>query len=353
MRPSSRSPTPRHSTQSVLATMAFLRAAVAVLLLASVCTAQTKFPTALSALESRKDLSLFTKLAEVAGLRPHLNSTFTRATIFAPTDAAILAVAKALKQTPEQLIADSNHLLVDRVIGNHIVLAANAKAATLKDKQAFKTAGKGQLSVGIAKAANGKTTVSVVGPQNKATVVGADLVGGNTVIHVIDAVLLPNNVYPTIKAALAASPTVSTLAGLIAKDPVLSKASADPATNVTLFAPYNKAFETLAKAPMAAGLLASPAAVSKILAYHAVKGAHVEPHPTAKMGEVETEATLLPGRSVKITKVMTSKAGAPKTGAVRVTADSTGAKPATVKYHNIIAGASYINVIDGVLVPKM
>lgn len=47
-------------------------------------------------------------------------------------------------------------------------------------------------------------------------------------------------VFPTIAAALASSPKVSTLAKLVAANPVLSKAAADPTTNVTLLAPVNK-----------------------------------------------------------------------------------------------------------------
>lgn len=45
------------------------------------------FPPHPQALQSNKDLSTFTKLAEYAGLRPHMNSTFGHVTIFAPTNA--------------------------------------------------------------------------------------------------------------------------------------------------------------------------------------------------------------------------------------------------------------------------
>jgi hypothetical protein len=51
---------------------------------------------------------------------------------------------------------------------------------------------------------------------------------------------LPPQVFPTLAAALASSPTVSVLASFIAKDPKLAAAAADPTTNITLLAPVNK-----------------------------------------------------------------------------------------------------------------
>lgn len=48
-------------------------------------------------------------------------------------------------------------------------------------------------------------------------------------------------VFLSIKAALSARPITSTLLKLLEADPALSKAIANPTTNVTLFAPVNKA----------------------------------------------------------------------------------------------------------------
>lgn len=211
--------------------------------------------------------------------------------------------------------------------------------------------------------------------------------------------------FPTIKDALAYSATTKTLAGLVAKDPKLAKAAADPTTNVTLFvstpprrprgfsrphagrarpsglragargracahlpspprpppprapptpatpasapqAPVDSAFTTLAAVPAAKALLADPKAVSKILAYHAAAGARIV--PDFKANGTQTIDTLLAGQPLTVSKSVKNGVGH-----VLVTADSAGAKPVMVRKHNIIAGASFIDVVDGVLVPKL
>lgn len=162
--------------------------------------------------------------------------------------------------------------------------------------------------------------------------------------------LLPPTVFATIKDALAFSPTTSTLAGLIAKDAVLSKAAADPTTNVTLFAPYNKALDAVAASPEGKALLADPKATSKVLAYHAVKGARVYPGFLTK--GAETLPTLLDGATVELEKIVTPRATG-NVGSVELLANSKGAQPVKVGKHNIVAGASLINIIDGVLVPNL
>ncbi|KIZ04817.1 hypothetical protein MNEG_3141 [Monoraphidium neglectum] len=340
--------------------MAALRAFAAVLLLASICAAEAKaYPTALAALESNKNLTLFTKLAEASGLKPFLKSPLTKATIFAPTDAAILALAKVLKRTPASLLTPESSLLVDRVIGQHIVLGSSLKAASVTDGAKLKTAGHGTLKVVVTKAARKLLAASwrallqakaggkvvVVGPQNNATVVGTDLIGGNVTIHVIDAVLLPSNVFPTLAAALASSPTVSVLASFIAKDPKLAAAAADPTTNITLLAPVNKALEAVAATPAGKALIANAAKLHNVLAYHAIKPATIV--PTFKGKGTENFETLA-GVPVTVTKVI-SKKGNTTTGVVTITGKAGG--KAVIRKHNIIAGASYVNVIDGVLLP--
>jgi hypothetical protein len=47
-------------------------------------------------------------------------------------------------------------------------------------------------------------------------------------------------VFPTIDAALKFSPVGRPLGALLAKEPGMAKAAADPTTNVTLFVPTSK-----------------------------------------------------------------------------------------------------------------
>ena len=71
----------------------------------------------------------------------------------------------------------------------------------------------------------------------------------------------------------------------------------------------------------------------------------IVPHFSKNGTEVVT--TLLANHTLSVTKNV--KDGK---GVVEVLADSEGAKPVVIRKHNIIAGGSLINVIDGVLVPK-
>jgi uncharacterized surface protein with fasciclin (FAS1) repeats len=84
-------------------------------------------------------------------------------------------------------------------------------------------------------------------------------------------------VFASIKDALAFSPTTKTLATLVAKDPALAKAAANPTTNATVFAPISKALDALAATPEGKKIVADPAALNKVLSYHIVKGARIEP----------------------------------------------------------------------------
>lgn len=348
--------------------MAFLRAALAVLLLAGVCHAQAQpktaapkatvpaaaaaapaagdFPTAWDALTATPSLSKFAHALEVAGLKPYLSTKVTRATIFAPTNAALEKAAASLKlKLPADLEKPVNAMLVDRLAGYHTITGADITAAKITSGP-VKTA-YANHSLDVTTSASG---VTVKGAQNSAKVTTPDIRGGNVVIHVIDTVLLPNTVFTSIKDALAFAPATKTLSALIAKDPKLAMAAADPTTNVTLFAPISSALDALAATPEGKKIVSDPAALNKVLSYHIVKGARVE--PVFSGGHVQELPTLLAGQSVTVSKVISPKAEG-HIGKVTVTADSKGAEPVTVGKFNIIAGASFINVIDGVLVPSL
>lgn len=142
--------------------------------------------------------------------------------------------------------------------------------------------------------------------------------------------------------------------------------------------------------PALKAVVSDPKAVSKILAFHAIKGAQILPPFKARE---ETLPTLLAGQSLNITKVGGARARAPGSaprpphcsrhrcgrapswrrwrrtrptaltpcrarpacrqvvspratgniGRIKVTPDYAGAKPVFVKSHNIIAGASFID----------
>ena len=99
-------------------------------------------------------------------------------TVFAPTNAAF---EKLPKGTVESLLTPGKKADLTGILTYHVV-AGIVKAADLKDGQMIKTINGKELKVTI------KEGKVMIGGAN---VTAADLVAGNGVVHVIDAVLLP------------------------------------------------------------------------------------------------------------------------------------------------------------------
>ncbi|GBF92260.1 hypothetical protein Rsub_05343 [Raphidocelis subcapitata] len=288
------------------------------------------------------NLTVFAKVANASGLIPALNSSVTEVTIFAPTNGAIARLAEQMGMTPSEFLG--HQMLVDRIAGIHIHTNGSVKAAALKNGAKLHTARGGDLTVNLTTIGGKKATI-LESAQNAAAVIKPDIKAGNSTIHVIDSVLLPNDVFPNLKAALSFKTVTKPIADLILKDPKLSKAAADPKTAITLFVPTDVATNALVAKPEAKAILGSADSTSKLLAHHAVPGARILPNGIKAS---EKLPTLLEGTSVEFEKVK-SKDG--KTGEIFVTADNDDAKPAKVVKMNIIAGNSYLNLLDGALVP--
>jgi len=99
-------------------------------------------------------------------------------TVFAPTNAAF---EKLPKGTLESLLTAEKKSDLTSILTYHVV-AGSFKAADLKDGQTLKTVNGKDLKVTIKDG-----TVMI----NGAVVTAADLIAGNGVVHVIDAVVLP------------------------------------------------------------------------------------------------------------------------------------------------------------------
>ena len=109
-------------------------------------------------------------------------------TVFAPTDAAVVALTEALEITADELLALPN--LADILL--YHAVGAEAFSTDLTDGQLIETLQGGSVTVSIT--ADGVFI-------NDAQVTVADLEADNGVVHVIDAVLLP----PTVNVAELAS----------------------------------------------------------------------------------------------------------------------------------------------------
>ena len=174
-------------------------------------------------------------------------------TVFAPTDAAFAALPAG---TVEALLADPSGALTD--ILKYHVLAGKVLSTDLSNGMSATTLlGK-----------NIKVTINANGVFiNGAKVTVADIVTGNGVVHVIDAVLLPKTTvvdvivnsenHTTLEAAVVAAGLAETLAG---DGPF------------TVFAPTDAAFAALPAGTIEA-LLADPSgALTDILKYHVIAG---------------------------------------------------------------------------------
>ena len=128
-------------------------------------------------LTTSPDHGLLVQAADSAGLVPTLASDTVDLTVFAPTDAAIGALVTELGITPEALLTsdDLANILLYHVVGGSVMSDA------LTDGQEVPTLWGADISVSI----SGDTVMI-----NQAMVTVADLVAGNGVVHVIDAVLL-------------------------------------------------------------------------------------------------------------------------------------------------------------------
>ncbi len=175
-------------------------------------------------------------------------------TLFAPTDDAFALLPEGLT---EALLTDPEGVLT-QILLYHVV-GESAFAGDLSDGQVIATLAEQDITIQI-----DEENVFI----NNALVTAADIQASNGVVHVIDAVLIPEAT--TVFDAVAASEVHETLqAALEASglDETLSSAGA-----FTLFAPTDEAFDNLPEGVLD-DLLADPeGALTEILLYHTVSG---------------------------------------------------------------------------------
>ena len=180
-------------------------------------------------------------------------------TVFAPTDAAFTALMEALEVSAEELLAFEG--LTD-VLLYHVV-GAQALAADLSDGQEITTLLDQDVTITI----NGMGVF-----VNQAMVTVADIMADNGVVHVIDAVLLPEldeNLPETVVDIIVASEVHTLLeAAVVAAGLVDALSGEGP---FTVFAPTDDAIVALTEALSitAEELLALPN-LGEILQYHVV-----------------------------------------------------------------------------------
>ncbi|MBZ0286350.1 MAG: fasciclin domain-containing protein [Anaerolineae bacterium] len=284
-----------------------------------------------------------------------LSNADARVTVFAPTDAAFTELLAALNLSAEELLG--NKALLDTVLSYHVVPGVFDAASVVKLDGAI--LGTALPENALAITLDGENVM-----VNDATVVAADVMAANGVVHVIDTVLLPADVTEiaaamesamesesmdaepvtiaetVVSSAGASTPEFATLlAAVQAADPaVLTTLSG--AGSYTVFAPtdaaFGEAFTALNVTPE--DVLADQANLTNILLYHVIPGSFSAETVIAAASASEEGvkvATLLPGTTLTIKVV---------DGSVMV-------NEGTVATPDVAASNGIIHVIDGVLLP--
>lgn len=186
-----------------------------------------------------------------AGLVPALSNPAGTFTVFAPTNEAF-AQLTSLPQNLKPILL--YHVLGSTVYANGVTTGYAKTLSTYMDYP---------MDMFI-------NTTSGVKINNTATVVAADVVGTNGVIHVIDKVLLP----PSVVGIAINNSTFSTLVSAVVKAGLAETLSGNGP--FTVFAPTNDAFSALFTALGVSGIDAlTEDQLKPILLYHVVAGNNV------------------------------------------------------------------------------
>ncbi len=290
---------------------------VFIFILSLMVTANIKAQTVVDIIVNSPDHTTLEAAVIAAGLADDL-SQVGPFTVFAPTDDAFNDLPAGLV---DQLLMDPTGDLADILL--YHVVGATALSTSLSDGDIFTTL----LGQDI--------TVTITGGNvfiNNAQVIVADIIASNGVVHVIDAVLLPElEVLPaTVVDIIVGSDVHNTLeAAVIAAGLADDLSQAGP---FTVFAPTDDAFNDL-PAGLVDQLLMDPTGdLADILLYHVV-GASA---PASSLSNGDVFTTLL-GQDITVT----------------ITGGNVFINDAQVIITDLMAENGIVHVIDAVLLPEL
>jgi len=277
-------------------------------------------------------------------------------TVFAPTDAAFTALLEELGLTAEELLANTD--LLNAVLAYHVVPgafdAASFTAILGSGVESF------VLGTLLPESVLSFAVVEESLNVNASNVVAADVTASNGVVHVIDAVLVPEmaaeeeemmegeemaepvSIAETVVAAAGAEAPEFTvlLAAVQAADPSILEELTNGGP-FTVFAPTDAAFAALLEAlgATAEEVLANTDLLNTVLAYHVVPGSiSASTVVAAASGEGGLNVgTVYPG----VLNIVAGEAGVTINETINVIAT------------DVAVSNGVVHVIDGVLVPAM
>lgn len=246
-------------------------------------------------------------------------------TVFAPTDAAFALLPAGL--VPGLGNAELSQILLYHVVGDEYreadVVALDAAPTLQGDDLAIQVIDGGVVL-------DGRVQIETT-----------DIVTGNGVVHVIDAVLLPGEFPGTVVDALLASPRFSTLAGAVAGQGLAGTLStANGGNGFTVLAPSNEAFDRLPGTLVVD--LAAAGSLDDVLLYHVI-------------GLEADAAAVVAADGMNVPTLATDPNNGNAAFEVAVDLDADGDLyldgRTEVTYTDIVASNGIIHVLDSVLVP--
>lgn len=307
---------------------------IAEIVVASASAEQPEFSTLLAAVQA----------ADPAVLEA-LSNPEAALTVFAPTDAAFAALAEALgEEAFNGVLADTEmltgillyHVLDGKVMSSDVVAALEA--------------GEGSF---VAKTLNGQY-IDVTAAEDGGVMIDnanlnlemVDIEAANGVIHVIDAVILPES--RTIAEIVVESASAeegpeftSLLAAVQAADPAVLETLSNPEAELTVFAPTDAAFAALGEDTLNA-VLGDQALLTNILLYHVVP---------STVGSLDLAALLSEAGEDGLV-VDSALEGQPLTFTVDMDGNVVINGVVKIVATDIDAANGTIHVIDAVLVPQ-
>ncbi|MBN8591464.1 MAG: fasciclin domain-containing protein [Anaerolineae bacterium] len=264
-----------------------------------------------------------TLLAAVSAADPAvleaLSNPEAELTVFAPTDAAFAALAEALgEEAFAGVLADTEaltgiltfHVVSGKVMSADVVGLLEASKEGMMEEGAMGSVSVQSLNGQFIDIAESDMGITVNGANLNLEMV--DIEASNGVIHVIDAVILPESrtiAEIVVESAGAETPEFATLlAAVSAADPAVLELLSDPEAELTVFAPTDAAFAAVGEETLGA-VLADQALLTSILQYHVMVGkiystdvaTVVEENMEAVMGDGVELPTALEGVSVVLT----------------------------------------------------
>lgn len=208
--------------------------------------------------QSNSDLSTLVSFLTESGLAGALQGTGPF-TVFAPTNDAFNDLLEAIGQDdPDNIPA----AVVERLLKYHVISGVSIMSADLSD---------GQMAATLL-GSDDKITVDIAGNSvkiNNSVVTTADIEASNGVIHIIDAVLVPElelSIVNTIVEPAYFNKNFSLLTEAVVKASLLETLT-DPSANLTLFAPDNDAFAA-AGITSVSGMTSND--LAPVLTYHVI-----------------------------------------------------------------------------------